>query len=100
MNPYPRRNFSDTQKTCTGAPAAVTKYQKRFSGPILDRIDIHIEVQRVDYEKLNRDRVGESSVSICMCVQAERDTQRLSLLPQYLMKAIFAQLCAVAVVIG
>ena len=37
----------------------MTKYQKRISGPILDRIDIHIEVPRVDYEKLSGDRLGE-----------------------------------------
>ena len=36
----------------------VTKYQKRISGPLLDRIDIHIEVPRVDYDKLSGDRVG------------------------------------------
>jgi len=37
----------------------VTKYQKRISGPLLDRIDIHIEVPRVDYEKLSGDWMGE-----------------------------------------
>ena len=39
----------------------VTKYQKRISGPLLDRIDIHIKVPRVDYEKLSGDRLGETS---------------------------------------
>lgn len=39
--------------------AMVTKYQKRISGPLLDRIDIHIEVPRVDYEKLSGDRMGK-----------------------------------------
>jgi magnesium chelatase family protein len=53
----------------------VTKYQKRISGPILDRIDIHIEVPRVDYEKLSGDRLGETSESICRRVQAARDIQ-------------------------
>ena len=67
--------FSDTQKPCTCAPAVVTKYQKRISGPLLDRIDIHIEVPRVDYEKLSGDRVGESSQSIRQRVQAARDIQ-------------------------
>jgi magnesium chelatase family protein len=38
----------------------VTKYQKRISGPLLDRIDIHIEVPRVDYEKLSGDRLGDA----------------------------------------
>ena len=53
----------------------MTKYQKRISGPLLDRIDIHIEVPRVDYEKLSADRVGESSDSIRSRVQAARDIQ-------------------------
>jgi len=53
----------------------VTKYQKRISGPLLDRIDIHIEVPRVDYEKLSGDRVSESSESIRARVQAARDIQ-------------------------
>jgi predicted ATPase with chaperone activity len=39
----------------------VTKYQKRISGPLLDRIDIHIEVPRVDYKKLSGNRLGETS---------------------------------------
>jgi magnesium chelatase family protein len=54
----------------------VTKYQKRISGPMLDRIDIHIEVPRVDYEKLSSDRVGESSEAIRGRVQAARHKQR------------------------
>ncbi len=51
----------------------VIKYQKCISGPLLDRIDIHIEVPRVDYEKLSGDRLGESSESIRKRVQAARD---------------------------
>jgi len=54
----------------------VTKYQKRISGPLLDRIDIHIEVPRVDYEKLSGDRVGETSEAIRARVQAARDIQQ------------------------
>jgi magnesium chelatase family protein len=53
----------------------VTKYQKRISGPLLDRIDIHIEVPEVDYEKLSSDRLGESSDSIRERVQAARERQ-------------------------
>jgi magnesium chelatase family protein len=59
----------DAQKPCSCAPAVVTKYQKRISGPLPDRIDIHIEVPRVDYEKLSSDRVGESSEIIRARVQ-------------------------------
>ena len=78
--PCPCGHFGDTQKACTFAPAVVTKYQKRISGPLLDRIDIHIEVPRVDYEKLSGDRLGETSESIRKRVQAARDiqTQRYS----------------------
>jgi magnesium chelatase family protein len=53
----------------------VTKYQKRISGPLLDRIDIHIEVPRVDYEKLSSDRIGETSEAIRARVQTARDIQ-------------------------
>ena len=70
MNPCPCGFYGDTQKPCTCAHALVTKYQKRISGPLLDRIDIHIEVPRVDYEKLSNDRVGEASASIRQRVQA------------------------------
>jgi magnesium chelatase family protein len=78
--PCPCGWANDPIKPCTCAPAVVTKYQKRISGPLLDRIDIHIEVPRVDYEKLSGDRVGETSASIRARVQAARDiqTQRFS----------------------
>jgi magnesium chelatase family protein len=76
MNPCPCGFYGDAQKPCTCAPAVVTKYQKRISGPLLDRIDIHIEVPRVDYEKLSGDRIGESSESIRARVQTARNIQR------------------------
>ena len=75
MYPCPCGYYGDSQKPCTCAHALVTKYQKRISGPLLDRIDIHIEVPRVDYEKLSGDRMGESSESIRARVQAARDIQ-------------------------
>src|ERR1044071_2125615 len=75
MNPCPCGFYGDTQKPCTCAHALVTKYQKRISGPLLDRIDIHIEVPRVDYEKLSGDRVGELSECIRARVQAARNIQ-------------------------
>jgi len=75
MNPCPCGYYGDAQKPCTCAHAAVTKYQKRISGPMLDRIDIHIEVPRVDYEKLSSDRLGETSASIRERVQAARERQ-------------------------
>jgi magnesium chelatase family protein len=75
MNPCPCGYYGDSQKPCTCAPAMVTKYQKRISGPLLDRIDIHIEVPRVDYEKLSGNRLGETSETIRARVQAARDIQ-------------------------
>jgi magnesium chelatase family protein len=75
MNPCPCGYHGDSQKPCTCAPAVVTKYQKRISGPLLDRIDIHIEVPRVDYEKLSGNKLGESSETIRKRVQIARDIQ-------------------------
>ena len=74
---YPRTCSwsNDSVKPCTCAHALVTKYQKRICCPLLDRIDIHIEVPLVDYEKLSCDRVGESFESIRQRVQAARDIQ-------------------------
>jgi magnesium chelatase family protein len=74
--PCPCGYYGDSQKPCTCAHAVVTKYQKRISGPLLDRIDIHIEVPRVDYEKLSGDRLGESSESIRTRVQFARNIQQ------------------------
>jgi magnesium chelatase family protein len=56
--------------------AVVTKCQKRISGPLLDRIDIHIEVPRLDYEKLRGDRVRKTSESIRAGVQNARNIQQ------------------------
>jgi predicted ATPase with chaperone activity len=76
MNPCPCGYYGDSLKPCTCAPVVVTKYQKRISGPLLDRIDIHIEVPRVDYEKLSGNKVNESSDAIRKCVQAARNIQQ------------------------
>jgi len=75
MKPCPCGFYGDTQKPCTCTQTMVTKYQKRISGPLLDRIDIHIEVPRADYEKLSGDRIGETSDSIRKRVQAARNIQ-------------------------
>ena len=54
----------------------VSRYQKRLSGPLLDRIDIHIDVPRVDYEKLTDDRLGEPSEKMRQRVEKARRKQR------------------------
>jgi magnesium chelatase family protein len=76
MNPCPCGYFGDSLKPCTCSPSTVTKYQKRISGPLLDRFDIHIEVPRVDYEKLSSDRLGEASADIRRRVEIARQRQR------------------------
>ena len=53
----------------------VTRYQKRISGPMLDRIDIHIEVPRVEYDKLSDQRTGETSAAIRQRVDNARARQ-------------------------
>jgi magnesium chelatase family protein len=68
--------YGDPVKPCTCSPGIVTKYQKRISGPLLDRIDIHIEVPRVEYEKLSDQRLGEPSATIQKRVEAARQRQR------------------------
>ena len=76
MNPCPCGYYLDSVKECTCSSSTVTKYQKRISGPLLDRIDIHIEVPRVQYEKLSDARLGESSAEIRARVETARDRQR------------------------
>ncbi|MCW5839267.1 MAG: YifB family Mg chelatase-like AAA ATPase, partial [Anaerolineales bacterium] len=75
MNPCPCGYYGDPLRACTCAPSTVTRYQKRLSGPLLDRIDIHVEVPRVDYEKLSDERLGESSAAVRARVEAARRIQ-------------------------
>ncbi len=76
MNPCPCGYFGDPLKECTCSPANVTRYQKRISGPLLDRIDIHAEVPRVEFDKLSSDRLGEPSEAIRCRVEDARRVQR------------------------
>jgi len=76
MNPCPCGYYGDPLKPCTCAPSMVSRYQKRISGPLLDRIDMFVEVPRVEYEKLVADTSGEGSVTVRARVEAARDVQR------------------------
>ncbi|HOQ69069.1 MAG TPA: YifB family Mg chelatase-like AAA ATPase [Anaerolineaceae bacterium] len=76
MNPCPCGYYGDPTRVCTCAPGIVTKYQRRISGPLMDRIDIHVEVPRVDYEKLSDARLGEPSAVIRTRVESARQIQR------------------------
>src|SRR5438876_8922392 len=75
MNPCPGGFFGDPVKECSCSAMAIARYQKRISGPLLDRIDIHVEVPRVDYEKLADKRNAENSETIRKRVQAAREQQ-------------------------
>ncbi len=75
MNPCPCGYYGDLVRECTCSATAIARYQKRISGPLLDRIDIHVEVPRVDYEKLADKRKVEDSATIRQRVQAARERQ-------------------------
>ncbi|MBI2907520.1 MAG: YifB family Mg chelatase-like AAA ATPase [Chloroflexi bacterium] len=75
MNPCPCGFFGDPVKPCSCSSMMVSRYQKRISGPLMDRMDIFVEVPRVEYEKLSDDRLGEPSAKIRERVEAARDIQ-------------------------
>ncbi len=75
MNPCPCGFYGDPTKECSCSESSVSRYQKRISGPLLDRIDIFVEVPRVDYEKLASETEGESSSEVRDRVQQARQRQ-------------------------
>ena len=76
MNPCYCGYYGDPQRQCSCSAGMVAKYQKRISGPLLDRIDIFVEVPRVEYDKLTGDEVGESSAHVRERVENARSMQR------------------------
>lgn len=77
MNPSPGGYFNDPDAPVTSSPAEMQRYLGKISGPLLDRIDIHIEVTPVPFEKLSEDRKGEGSVEIRKRVTAARELQTI-----------------------
>jgi magnesium chelatase family protein len=77
MNPCPCGFYNHPTKQCVCAPGIVQKYLNRISGPLLDRIDIHLEVVPVPFNKLSTMSSGESSDTIRTRVIAAREIQRL-----------------------
>ncbi|WP_299335448.1 YifB family Mg chelatase-like AAA ATPase [uncultured Psychroserpens sp.] len=77
MNPSPSGYFNDPNAPVTSSPAEMQRYLSKVSGPLLDRIDIHIEVTPVPFDKLSDDRKGESSVEIRKRVTEARMVQTL-----------------------
>ena len=75
MNPSPSGFFNDPDSPSTSSPHEMNRYLSKISGPLLDRIDIHIEVTPVPFEKLSEERKAESSVDIRKRVTAAREIQ-------------------------
>lgn len=75
MNPCPCGYFGHPKHRCTCTPQAVTRYLARVSGPLLDRLDLHIEVPPVEFDELSSDEKAESSAEIRARVNAAREIQ-------------------------
>ncbi len=75
MNPCPCGYFGDRIRTCRCSPQQIRQYQAKISGPLLDRIDLHIEVPSIKYRALSDKAVGESSAMIKERVNDARSRQ-------------------------
>jgi magnesium chelatase family protein len=75
QNPCPCGYYTDNSRQCSCSPSQIAKYQKKISGPMLDRIDLHVEVGRVEFDKLASDSVAETSKDIQKRVQEARNIQ-------------------------
>ena len=76
QNPCPCGYYNDTVKNCICSPGQILKYNKKVSGPLLDRIDLHVEVPRVSYEKISATDEAENSRQIRQRVEKAREAQR------------------------
>ena len=76
MNPCPCGNYGSTDKICTCTPSQIQKYNSKISGPLLDRIDIRVEVDSVKYSELSRDEGAENSKTIKKRVNRTRLIQK------------------------
>jgi magnesium chelatase family protein len=75
MNPCPCGYRGDPTRRCTCTPQAIQKYRARISGPLLDRIDLQVDVPVAPFERLVEARKGETSAVVRQRVQAARDRQ-------------------------
>lgn len=76
MNPCPCGYYNHPDKECMCAPGIVNRYLNKISGPLLDRIDLHVEVTPVDFKKLSNERLSENSVTIRKRVVVARKIQQ------------------------
>ena len=75
-NPCPCGNYGSKTLNCTCSPNMIKRYQAKLSGPLLDRIDIHVDVPQVEYDKLMDDSLAESTTSIRNRVETARQKQQ------------------------
>jgi len=75
MNPCPCGYYGDPFKECKCSSGEISRYQKRISGPLLDRIDIFVDVPHTNYEKLTEDKPGEKSDAVRARVKASHEVQ-------------------------
>ncbi len=75
QNPCPCGYLGDGSKPCACTPGQIFKYQKKISGPLLDRIDLHVEVPRLSYDKMSQPEAGEKSADIKLRVERTREIQ-------------------------
>ena len=76
MNPCPCGHYGDAKRECRCTPIQMQRYRNKISGPLLDRIDIHVEVPAMEYQQLASLEKGESSAAIRARVVASRAVQR------------------------
>lgn len=76
MNPCPCGNFGSTYKECTCTPAQIRRYRAKISGPLLDRIDLQVEVDSVKYDELASETGGETSAEVKKRVESARAIAR------------------------
>jgi magnesium chelatase family protein len=76
MNPCPCGNYGSTKRRCSCTPNDIRKYRARVSGPLLDRIDIQVEVDGVDYDALVSETQEEDSATVKGRADAARKIQR------------------------
>src|SRR5882762_2231458 len=75
MHPCPCGYFGDLKRECRCSPVQVQRYRQRISGPLLDRIDLHIEVPAVEYRDVSSERVEENSTAIRQRIAHARQKQ-------------------------
>ena len=76
MNPCPCGNYGSANLTCTCSPSEIRSYRKKISGPLLDRIDLQVEVDNITYDELTSTDKGESSKEVKERVNSARNIQR------------------------